>query len=100
MVLPGVNWLIVMLLVSPAMSLLAINLIVRGSAKAQSFEESQQRSVFLVLPVILLVVGQFTGLMLLSAWLLLAAGVVLAAIALFMFRGSYSKFQYEALLRQ
>ena len=98
-VLPGINWLIIMLLVSPSVSLIAINLIVRGSAKAQSFEESQQRAIFLVLPVILLIVGQFTGVMLISRWLLLAIGVVLAAAALLLFRGSYGKFQYETLLQ-
>jgi ABC-type Na+ efflux pump permease subunit len=95
----NINWLIVMLLVSPSVALLAINLIVRGSAKSQSSEESQQRSVFLILPIILLVAGQFTGIMLISAWLFLAIGAVLAAVALFMFRGSFGKFHYENILR-
>ena len=98
-IMPGINWLIIMLLISPAVSLLAINLMVRGSAKSQSFEESQQRAVFLILPIILLVAGQFTGIMMLSAWLLLAIGAVIAIIALLMFRGSFGKFQYEALLQ-
>jgi len=98
-VLPGISWLVVMLLVSPAVSILSINLIVRGSAKAQSSEESQQRSVFLVLPVVMLVASQFTGILLLNAWVLLALGAVLAAAALFTLRGSFAKFQYEMLLR-
>jgi ABC-type Na+ efflux pump permease subunit len=99
MAAPGINWLIIMLLVSPSISLLAINLIVRGSAKSQSVEESQQRAVLLILPIILLVTGQFTGIMMLSAWLLLALGAVIAAIALFLFKGSFGKFQYETLLQ-
>ena len=99
MVLPNINWLIMMLLVSPAASLIAINLIVRGSAKAQSFEESQQTSVFLVLPVILLVMGQFTGIMMISALLFFIIGAALALIAVFMFKGAFGKFNYEALLR-
>jgi len=98
MIAPGINWLIMMLLVSPSISLLAINLIVRSSAKSQSSEESQQRAVFLVLPVVLFIVGQFTGIMLLSVWLLLGIGVVLAVIALLLFRRSFGKFQYETLL--
>ena len=48
--LPGISWLIILLLVSPAISLIAVTLIVRGSAKAQSVEESQQSAVFLVIP--------------------------------------------------
>jgi ABC-type Na+ efflux pump permease subunit len=99
MAAPGINWLIIMLLVSPSLSLLAINLIVRGSAKSQSFEESQQRAVFLILPIILLIVAQFTGIMLMSVWLLLVIGVVIAVIALFLFKGSFGKFQYETLLQ-
>lgn len=59
--IPDVKWLIIMLLVSPAISMIAITLIVRLSAKAQSVEDAQQGAVFLFLPVILLVIGQFTG---------------------------------------
>ena len=51
--LPSISWLIILLIVSPAISLIAVTLIVRGSAKAQSVEESQQSAVFLVIPVIL-----------------------------------------------
>ena len=97
--MPGVSWLIMVLLVSPAISLIAINLIVRGSAKAQTMEESQQRSVFLILPIIVLLMGQFTGIMQLSAWLFLATGLILALIALLMLKSSFGKFQYEKLLR-
>ena len=35
---PSVSWLVILLLVSPAISLIAVTLIVRGSAKAQSVE--------------------------------------------------------------
>ena len=58
-------WLPVMLLLSPAISLIAITLIVRFSAKARSVEDAQQGAVFLILPVILLIAGQFTGILLL-----------------------------------
>ena len=87
-----------MLLVSPAMSLVAITMIVRGSAKAKTMEESQQRSVFLILPIILLVVGQFTGLLMLSAWILLAAGALCAGAGILLLRRSSASFHYEKLL--
>ena len=98
MVLPNIGWLVVMLIIAPAISMLAITIIVRGSAKAQSFEESQQRSVFLILPIILLAAGHFTGILLIGLWLLLAIGIVLAAIAFWAFRGAFGKFKYETLL--
>lgn len=96
--MPNVNWLVLMLLVSPALSLIAITVIVRGSAKAQTMEESQQRSVFLIMPIILLAAGQFTGLMLITWWMLLILGVVLGALALVLLNKARGRFTYETLL--
>ena len=97
--LPSINWLVTMLLLSPAISIVAITMIVRGSAKAQTVEESQQRAVFLILPLLLLIVGQFMGVVLVSAWLLLAIGVVCALLAVFLLKRSVRGFSYEALLK-
>ena len=47
---PGANWLVTLFLLAPAVSLVAVTLIVRVSAKAKSVEESQQRAMFLVIP--------------------------------------------------
>lgn len=43
-IMPDISWLIVMLLIAPAISLVAIGITVRGSAKAQTMEEAQQRA--------------------------------------------------------
>jgi ABC-type Na+ efflux pump permease subunit len=99
LIIPNINWFITMLLVSPAASLIAISLIVRSSAKAQSSEEAQQTSLFLILPIILLIVGQFNGAMMLGAHIFLILGAVLAIIAAFIFKSSFGKFKYETLLR-
>ena len=98
-ILPSVSWIVVLLLVSPAVSLLAITLIVQGSAKAQTVEEAQQRGAFLVLPVIILAAAQFSGLLLLSIWILLIFGILCAAVAVWMMRRSYRHFTYETLLK-
>lgn len=99
MLFPGISWLVTILVISPAVSLLAITLIVGGSAKAQTMEESQQRSVFLILPLLLLIVGQFTGVILINAWFLLGAGAVLVILALLLMKSAMRKFSYEMLLR-
>lgn len=99
MFIPGVTWLVIMLLLSPAISLIAITLIVRGSAKSQTMEESQQRSSFLILPIVLLIVGQFTGLILINGWVLLVMGLFLAVIAVLLVRGALSRFDYETLMK-
>jgi len=98
LILPGISWLIILLLVSPAVSLLAIIFIVSGSAKAKTMEESQQRAIFLILPLLLLVVGQFSGLVLISEWYLLAFGLIIAVVAFVMMKKSMSRFTYELLL--
>jgi len=99
LLVPGITWLVMMLIVSPAVSVLAITIIVGGSAKAQTVEESQQRSVFLILPIIFLAAGQFTGIILINAWYLLAVGVVFAGIAALLLKRSMRNFTYELLLR-
>jgi ABC-type Na+ efflux pump permease subunit len=99
LMLPGLNWLVLLLLVSPAFALVAITLIVRGSAKAKSMEESQQRGAFLVMPVIFLAVAQFSGVVMVNAWILLAIGVICVAIGLIFLRQSSANFYYERLLQ-
>lgn len=97
--LPSISWLIILLIVSPAISLIAVTLIVRGSAKAQSVEESQQSAVFLVIPVILLVVGQFTGVLLLNVWILLGLGAVCVLLAWLLLKRCMGRFTYEILMK-
>ncbi|MFQ6880357.1 MAG: ABC transporter permease [Oscillospiraceae bacterium] len=99
LLVPGINWLVILALVSPTISLIAVTLIVRGSAKAQTVEESQQSAVFLILPVILLVVGQTTGLMLVNGWVLLGLGVVCGLIAFLLLKMCMGRFTYEMLLK-
>ncbi len=100
LLLPGLSWALVMLLVSPAVSLIAVTLIVRVSAKAKSVEDAQQGAVFLILPVILLVAGQFSGLMLVNPWMLLGMGLLCAVLAAALLRRALGRFTYEALLER
>lgn len=99
LILPGAKWLLILILIAPAVSLIAITLMVRVSAKAQSVEDAQQSAVFLILPVIFLIVGQSTGILLINGWILLGIGVVCGIIAWLLFRGSLKNFQYEMLLK-
>ena len=90
-------WL--MLFIAPAISLVAIAVTVRGSAKAQRIEEAQQCAVFLIFPILALVIGQFSGVMLVNSWLLLGLGIVLAVLDILLLRGAARKFTYEKLLK-
>lgn len=85
--------------IAPAISLVAIAVTVRGSAKAQTIEEAQQCAVFLIFPILALVIGQFSGVMLVNSWLLLGLGIVLAVLDILLLRGAARKFTYEKLLK-
>ncbi len=98
-ILPSSSWLAIMLLIAPAISIIAIAVTVRNSAKAQTIEEAQQRAVFLVFPILALLIGQFTGILLISAGLLWGVGAVLAALDALLMRGAAGSFTYEKLLR-
>lgn len=99
LLLPSYVWLVVLIILSPAVSLIAITLIVRGSAKAQTMEESQQRSGLLVLPVVFFVAGQFMGLFLVNAWILLGISLALSVVAYFLMSKVYKNISYETILK-
>ena len=98
-IMPDASWLIIMLFIATAISLAAIAITVRGSAKAQTMEEAQQRAVFLIFPILALVIGQFTGIILVNTGLLLGIGIVLAVLDVWLMRGAAGKFTYEKLLK-
>ena len=93
-----ISWAVVLLLVSPSVSLIAIALTVRGSAKAQTVEQAQQSAVFLIFPIIALVISQLAGIMILNTGILLALGAVLAALCAVLIKSSAKNFTYEKLL--
>lgn len=99
LLLPAASWLAIMLLIAPAISLVAIAVTVRSSAKTQTIEEAQQRAVFLIFPILALLIGQFTGIILISAGLLWGVGIVLAALAILLVKGAAGNFTYEKLLK-
>lgn len=98
-ILPELSWLIVMLLIAPGLSLAGIAITVRGSAKADTVEEAQQRAVFLIFPLIALIVGQFSGMLLINSWMLLGLGLVLVVLDILLMGGTDRKFTYDNLLK-
>jgi ABC-type Na+ efflux pump permease subunit len=99
MAILSLSWIIILLIVSPAITMLSITLVVGSSAKAKTSDEAQQRSAFLILPIMLILVGQIAGLPLINVWLLLVFGGVIAILAVFTLKHSLRNFTYEKLLR-
>ncbi len=93
------NWLVLVLLLAPAITVFGVIFMVIFSGRSKSYMESFQTSSYIVLPLVLLFIGQFTGLFQLNALILLifSAVVLLLDIVLLAF-GSRS-FTPEKLLR-
>jgi len=73
---PTAMWLVLALWVAPAVAGLGLGVTVLVSAKAQGFQEAYQLGAIVVLPILLLVIGQATGVMYFSTWLVLLLGLV------------------------
>jgi ABC-2 type transport system permease protein len=73
---PTVMWVVLALWVAPAVAGLGLGVTVLISARAQGFQEAYQMGAVVVLPILLLLVGQATGVMYFSVWLVVLLGLV------------------------
>ena len=74
-IFPQPNWIPLVLLVIPAVALLAILLNVFISARVATFQAAYQMGGLVVLPMLLLVAGQATGVLVFSVPVVLAVGL-------------------------
>jgi ABC-type Na+ efflux pump permease subunit len=77
---PNAMWIILALWVAPAVGGLGLGVTVLISARAQGFQEAYQMGAIVVLPILLLVIGQATGVMYFNSGLVLLLGLVLWAV--------------------
>lgn len=98
LIFPDIKWLIIILWISPAINLLSLTLTVMVSAKSKTFQEAQQVSGILVLPIILLLVGQMTGVIMLNNFIMLIAGAVLLILDYILIKRISSRFIPEKLI--
>ncbi len=98
LLLPNVNFLIMILGVAPTLALCSIGLTVIISAKVKGFKEAQQISVILLLPVLGLVFGQMSGVLILGPLVLAALIGVLALVDVAVFYFGVKIFQREEIL--
>jgi len=78
---PTGMWFVLALWVAPAVAALGLGATVLVSSKVSTFQEAYQIGAVVVLPVILLVVGQAAGVVVLSAGLVAVIGLVFWAVA-------------------
>ncbi|MCB0971806.1 MAG: ABC transporter permease subunit [Acidimicrobiales bacterium] len=80
--LPTRLWAIVILWISPAVAALGLGIMVRVSVRVNNTQEAQQLGGAVVLPLVILAVGQTTGLLLAGATTALVVGAILWVIAI------------------
>lgn len=74
--LPNLMWLILVLWVAPAVAGVSLGFTVLVSVRAQGFQDAYQLGAMVVLPIVLLVIGQATGVIYFSNWMVLLLGLV------------------------
>lgn len=93
------NWVVLVLLLSPSLTVFGVIFMVMISGKSKSYMESYQASSYIVLPLVLLFVGQFTGLFQLNALVLLLISIGLAVIDWILLHYASRSFTPEKLLK-
>ena len=86
LIFPTGNWWVLLFWVIPLISVGCILLNVLVSAQVKTFQAANQISGMVVLPIILLVAGQFSGLLLLNSWVLFLIGALLLVLNVFFLR--------------
>jgi ABC-2 type transport system permease protein len=73
---PNIMWIILVIWLSPAAAALGLGTMVLVSSKARTYQEASQIGGVVVLPVVLLVLGQLSGVLYFSAGVVLAVGSI------------------------
>ncbi|MEA3454447.1 MAG: ABC transporter permease [Candidatus Caldatribacteriota bacterium] len=81
LIFPRLNWLIVVFWLSPILSIFAIFFNVYISARVKGFQEAYQLGALIVLPIVVLLYSQLTGLLLLNNIILFLFGLVLLIVS-------------------
>lgn len=93
------SWLVYILLFAPGVTVFGVVFMVLVSAKSKSYIESIQTSGYIILPLIFLFLGQFTGLFSLNALHFLIISAVVIALDAVIWSLTARSFKAEKLLR-
>ncbi len=95
---PTLNWWMLMVLVVPTVALFVTTLVVWVSARVNTYQEANSIAGLCVLPAILLVVGQASGVMIAGPGAFAVMGVVLAIVDVVMMRWIITTFDRERVV--
>lgn len=98
LLLPNLNWIILIFGLAPTLALASIGLTVMISAKVKGFREAQQISVILLIPIFGLVFAQITGAFIFGPLVITLLIAVLIIGDLIVFKIATETFQREEIL--
>ena len=94
---PTKLWGVMILWVAPAVATLGLGVMVRVSARARTSQEANQLGGAVILPLIVLAVGQSSGILLLDLPAAIAVGAVIWVVALALVRRGARRFTRDVL---
>ena len=100
LLLPNLTWLVMILCLAPATSLLGIGATVIISSRVKGFREAQQLSALMVVPVLALLFGQASGFLVLGPTVLLVLTALVLVVDAALFGVGVSLFNREKILSQ
>jgi len=98
LILPSLSWLVLVFFVSPSFSLGTIGLTVAISARVKGFREAQYASTLVIVPIVLLIVAQASGMLFLGPTMLILLGSGALIADLFIFVAGVDAFNREEIL--
>ena len=96
---PNFTWLLLIAWVAPAVALLGLAVVVLISARVRTSHEAFQASGLVVVPVVVLLLGQVSGVLLFGPAVVLALGAVVWVTAIVVLRVGFRQFHRSALIR-
>jgi ABC-2 type transport system permease protein len=100
LLLPNLTWLVMILCLAPAASLLGIGATVIISTRVKGFREAQQLSALLVVPVLALLLGQASGFLIMGPAVLVMLTILVLVVDAALFGVGISLFNRERILSQ
>jgi ABC-type Na+ efflux pump permease subunit len=97
-VLPNMLWLLLAFWVGPAAAALGLGVTVIASSRVNTFQEAYQIGSLVVLPLVLVVIGQAAGAFILSNWLVALLGLALWLVDIVVFSVAAGSFRRTALM--
>lgn len=98
-IFPSINWLFVVLWLIPALSIFDIFLNVYVSAKVKGFQEAQNISGLVVLPIIMLLFGQMFGVLFLNSLVIFLIGAAVFLVDVFLIKAVSKTFNRNELFK-